>query len=190
MTHYENRTSNLSGERIRSDSQEVRLVVRAHPALPHGPVELKVLASEIGTIDDDKLHVVIVDVYRPDRTQPERIYLSRTDFDSLAKRGNMAAILASASAPRRGPQSAPANVAHVAAGAGKYADPAHAGTPHRGRVTDAEKEYVSEHLAEVNERLRSQGLREIDPNDPDMMRRYGLSPAPSHVQRSNSDSSD
>jgi hypothetical protein len=50
----------------------------------------------------------------------------------------------------------------------------HAGRPHRGRITDAEKEFVRTYLEEVNRRLRDRGEREIDPNDPDMKKRYGL----------------
>jgi hypothetical protein len=48
------------------------------------------------------------------------------------------------------------------------ASPEHAGEPHRGRTTEAEKEYVRTHLDEVNERLAAKGLRPIDPNDPRM----------------------
>jgi hypothetical protein len=33
---------------------------------------------------------------------------------------------------------------------------------------------VRTHLEEVNRRLRDHGEREIDPNDPDMKKRYGL----------------
>jgi transposase-like protein len=53
----------------------------------------------------------------------------------------------------------------------------HAGTcgePHRGRITDAEKELVRANLDKVNKRLRESGKREIDPKDPEMKQRYGL----------------
>jgi hypothetical protein len=55
-----------------------------------------------------------------------------------------------------------------------YASPEHAGEPHRGRITEAEKAYVREHLDEVNRRLRGKGMRTIDPADPTMRERYGL----------------
>src|SRR3712207_7701375 len=55
-----------------------------------------------------------------------------------------------------------------------FTSPEHAGEPHRGRITDAEKEYVRNNLAEVNRRLREKGMREIDPNDPEMAERYGV----------------
>ena len=56
-----------------------------------------------------------------------------------------------------------------------YASPEHAGNPHRGRVTEAEREYVRTHLGEVNARLQAQGLRTIDPADSKMQERYGVS---------------
>jgi hypothetical protein len=51
----------------------------------------------------------------------------------------------------------------------------HAGEPHRGRITEAEKQIVRENLDDVNRRLSQQGMRTIDPSDPDMQKRYGLS---------------
>jgi hypothetical protein len=56
-----------------------------------------------------------------------------------------------------------------------YSTLEHAGEPHRGRITEAEKQIVREHLAEVNQRLSKQDIRMIDPADPDLQKRYGLS---------------
>jgi hypothetical protein len=56
-----------------------------------------------------------------------------------------------------------------------YASPEHAGEPHRGRIADAEKERVRNNLEEVNARLARDGHRIIDPTDPEMAERYGLS---------------
>jgi hypothetical protein len=64
-----------------------------------------------------------------------------------------------------------------------FASPEHAGEPHRGRITDAEKEYVRNNLDEVNRRLRDKGMREIDPSDPEMAERYGLTPQPDIVEQ-------
>jgi hypothetical protein len=55
-----------------------------------------------------------------------------------------------------------------------YASPEHASEPHRGLISEAERAYVREHLEEVNARLREQGMREIDPDDPGMAERYGF----------------
>ena len=56
-----------------------------------------------------------------------------------------------------------------------YASLEHAGEPHRGRITEAEKQIVREHLDEMNQHLSQQGMRTIDPSDPEMQKRYGLS---------------
>jgi hypothetical protein len=55
-----------------------------------------------------------------------------------------------------------------------YATLEHAGEPHRGRLTEAEKELVRSNLDQINQRLRDSGMREIDPSDPTMRDRYGL----------------
>ena len=50
----------------------------------------------------------------------------------------------------------------------------HAGKPHKGKVTDAEKRLVRDHLDEINQRLAGQGMRTISLADPDHIERYGL----------------
>ena len=60
-----------------------------------------------------------------------------------------------------------------------WASPERAGEPHRGTISEAEKEYVRNNLAEVNARLQANDQREIDPNDPEIAERYGLVPPPS-----------
>jgi hypothetical protein len=65
----------------------------------------------------------------------------------------------------------------VAAGRGgrvNYATIEHAGEPHKGKTTDAEKQLVREHLDEINERLAANGLRTISLTDPEHVERYGL----------------
>jgi hypothetical protein len=55
-----------------------------------------------------------------------------------------------------------------------YATLEHAGTPHKGKTTDAEKQLVRDHLDEINERLAAQGARTISLDDPDHVERCGL----------------
>jgi Lsr2 len=55
-----------------------------------------------------------------------------------------------------------------------YSSPEHAGSLHRGRVTEAEAAYVREHFDEVNARLSSEGSRTLDRSDPKTKERYGL----------------
>jgi hypothetical protein len=55
-----------------------------------------------------------------------------------------------------------------------YSSPEHAGSPHRGRVTEAEAAYVREHFDEVNKRLSREGKPMLDPSDEKTRKRYGL----------------
>jgi hypothetical protein len=55
-----------------------------------------------------------------------------------------------------------------------YSSPEYAGLPHRGRVPEAEKEYVRNNLEAVNDKRRAQGHDPIDPSDPRQAERYGL----------------
>lgn len=55
-----------------------------------------------------------------------------------------------------------------------YATLEHAGEPHRGTISEAEKAIVRDNLEEVNRRLEEKGMRLIDPNDPEMAQRYRL----------------
>jgi len=164
--------SDLSHELILDDDQLARLVVQEHPALANGPVQIEALASEVKTIEDDRLNVVVVDLYLPGQDEPERVYLDVKLFDALASDGDMANVLASAAAlkrTRRGSVSSRPAGERV-----NYASSEHAGAPHRGRTTEEEKEYVRDHFDEVNERLRAQGHRIIDLRDAELVERYGL----------------
>jgi hypothetical protein len=65
-----------------------------------------------------------------------------------------------------------------------YASPEYAGLPHRGRITNAEKEYVRNNLDEVNKRRERAGHDPIDPADPRMAAKYGLTaPEPDAVEQ-------
>ena len=101
--------------------------------------------------------------------------------DSLAQDRDMKTVLLSAITAeheRQGQTQAPRRPRRGGGGGrGKvdYSSPEHAGEPHRGRITEAEKAYVREHLDQVNRRLRGKGMRTIDPADPTMGERYGVS---------------
>ena len=55
-----------------------------------------------------------------------------------------------------------------------YGTAAHAGKPHKGRITEAEKQLVREHFDEINDRLVAEGLRTISLVDREDVGRYGL----------------
>jgi hypothetical protein len=55
-----------------------------------------------------------------------------------------------------------------------YSTLEHAGKPHRGKTTDAEKDTVRQNLAAINERLKADGMRTIDLADAEHVAWYGL----------------
>jgi hypothetical protein len=100
------------------------------------------------------------------------VVLDVAEFDKLATDKPMSEILATARPTRRASRSATAAASRE--DRTNYATIEHAGKPHKGKTTDAEKRLVREHLDEINERLAAQNLRTISLTDPDHVERYGL----------------
>ena len=93
-------------------------------------------------------------------------------FDKLATENPMDQLLIAARPVRRSPRT-PVN----GGSRGErldYSTLEHAGKPHKGKVTDAEKQLVRDHLDEINQRLAGQGIRTISLADADHIERYGL----------------
>jgi hypothetical protein len=93
-------------------------------------------------------------------------------FDKLATQSSMAELLTAARPVRRSTRAS-------SGGSSRgdrldYATREHAGKPHKGKITDTEKQLVRDHLDEINERLAGQGLRVISLSDPEHVERYGL----------------
>ncbi len=174
------KVSDLTGEIIANEADLARLVVEGYGELQGVPITLDVLPSEVeGEIPEDG-DLVVLSYYPPGATAGRRFFMERTDFEKLSHTGDMTQVLASA---RRAQalEAAPLRRGRKRAQAGQtekidYASPEHAGEPHRGRATEAEKEYVRAHLSEVNARLARDGRRSIDPTDAKMAKRYGLEP--------------
>jgi hypothetical protein len=166
------RFSDLSGQLIIDDEAPARIVVSEHPGLPDGPVEIEALTAEATDIEKTGGQAALIDLYFPGDEQPRRVVLAVAEFDRLATDRPMSEILATARPARRSSCSG-------AAGASRedrtnYATIEHAGKPHKGKTTDAEKRLVREHLDEINERLAAQNLRTISLADPEHVERYGL----------------
>lgn len=165
------RFSDLSEKLITDDGDLVRVVVRQHPELDGQAVEFEGHRDELAPIMGESLQVTEVELYFPGEEEPQRLVVATDVFDKLATTRTMAELLIA---------SAPAKRAPSVRGAAPrkerldYATLEHAGKPHRGAVTDAERQLVREHLAEVNKRLAADGMRTIDPADPDHAERYGL----------------
>jgi hypothetical protein len=165
------RFSDLSGELITRDDALARIVIHEHPELGDSPVEIEGLADEAAAIEKAALRVAVVDLYLPGEDEPRRVAMEAAAFDELATDRPMSELLLTArpARPARRAKSAAAGPRGV-----NYDTLEHAGEPHKGRITEAERELVRDHLDAINDRLAAQGLRTIDPADPEHVARYGL----------------
>jgi len=165
------RFSDLSGQLIMQDDSLARIVVHEHPELGDGPVEIEALADEAKAIEHGAVPIAIVDVYLPGDDEPRRLAIEAAEFDKLAAERPMSELLAAARPARRAVRAA-------ANGSSRdrtdYATTEHAGKPHKGKTTDAEKRLVHDHLDEINQRLAADGMRTISLADPEHVERYGL----------------
>lgn len=160
--------SDFSGKVLRTADEVVRIVVLEHPDLVAGPVRLEAEPVEVESIDDAALDVAVVEIYDgPDDDQPRRVALTASEFDALATDIPMAQLLRTAERVRPAKSSRKTERPD-------YACLEHAGKPHRGRVTEEEARLVRDHLDEVNKRLADEGIRQIDPTDPEQATRYGF----------------
>ena len=174
--------SDLTGAEA-DEAKMAKLTIRRHPGVEGLPVTLEALPEELSGLDSEH-EVVEYDLQLPDADRPQRLVAPLADFQKLVVQDVLTrAVIAQAEqraqgeAPRRRGRSAKGAGSRRTAGEGKinYATLEHAGEPHRGRLTEEEKRIVREHFDEVNKRLSDKGLRMIDPADPKMKERYGLS---------------
>ena len=172
--------SDISGQE--ADEQTLgRLVIHEHPEYADLPVTLEVLPKEVESLQGAS-RFVTVEWIAPGARRGERMTVSLDDFNLLAGPGVMESAVQDAlitkhrSRPRSGGPTAGSSAGAGRSGRGKvnYATLEHAGEPHRGRITEAEKELVRKNLDQINKRLRDAGQREIDPGDQAMRDRYEL----------------
>jgi hypothetical protein len=176
------KVSDLTGKQFEPDEQVARIVVEEHPDFEES-ITLEVKPEDV----EGKLPVeqdfVAISYYLHEEPEPRRFLMSRAEFDNLFENANSDEVLKHALAVQqegqqrtRGRRKGGRRQAAQARERIDYSSPEHAGEPHPGRITEAEKEYVRNNLAQVNERLRAQDKRTIDPSDPMMAERYGLTP--------------
>ena len=165
------RFSDLSGQLIMHDDALARIVVHEHPELGDGPVEIEALTEEAEAMEEAALRVAVIDLYLADDIEPRRIVMEAEAFDKLATQSSMAELLTAARPVRR---STRASASGTRGDRLDYATREHAGKPHKGKITDTEKQLVHDHLDEINERLAAQGLRTISLTDADHVERYDL----------------
>jgi hypothetical protein len=165
------RFSDLTNQVIEDDAV-ARIVVEQHPALENGPVEIEAAQDEIKHVLGTSLDVVSLRIFMGNGSEPQTVTMDIAAFNKLADGMDMADVIRRAQPaypPRRQTRPAP-----VAADKVDYTTLDHAGKPHRGKTTDAEKEIVRNNLDKINERLERDGLRVIRLDDPEMVARYGL----------------
>ena len=166
------RFSDLTNKIIEDDAV-VRIVVEQHPALENGPVEIEAARDEVEPIRKGALSLVSLKLYQGDGSEPETITMEVEEFNNLAGGMDMAEVIR-----RAGPAYPPRKQARpILAPAGDkldYSTLEHAGKPHRGKTTDAEKETVRNNLSTINERLKKDGIRTIDLDNAEHLARYGL----------------
>jgi hypothetical protein len=166
------RFSDLSGQLITHDESLARVVVHEHPDLVDGPVEIEALTEEADAMQQSALRVAVIDLYLPDDSEPRRLVVEADAFDKLATENPMEQLLIAARPARRSTKTS-------ANGSSRgdrldYGTLEHAGKPHKGKVTDAEKDLIRDHLDDINLRLTQQGIRTISISDPEQVERYGL----------------
>jgi hypothetical protein len=179
------RISDISGESVEDESQLTRLIIE-HPDYKD-PVSLEVLPEEVEGELPVEQEVVIVTYFYPRTSEGQKYALTPQQLTDLFQGQHVAEVLERVTTAQkeerhrqeqesrgrgRGRRQATERKERV-----NYASPEHAGEPHRGTISDAEKQYGREHLEEVNARLAANDQRQIDPNDPQMAARYGFSTA-------------
>jgi hypothetical protein len=167
------RFSDLTNKIIEDNGEVARIVVEQHPALENGPVEIEVSHGEVELIQKGALSVVSLKIFMGDGSAPEPVTMEIEAFNKLAGDMDMTDVIHRAQPAY--PQRKQAKLAPVSTGDKlDYASLEHAGKPHRGKTTDAEKETVRNNLNKINERLERDGLRTIRLDDAEMVARYGL----------------
>jgi hypothetical protein len=153
-------------------------VVLEYPGVS-GPVTLEVRPEEVSRLESAK-SFVRAEYYGPGERRPRQFTVAAEDFDALAPDCDMQGLLERVLIETAAERSRGAGGGRQPSCGGRrggrknYATLEHAGSPHRGRITEAEKELVRNNLEQINRRLHDTGEREIDPNDPTMRERYGL----------------
>ena len=174
------KVSDLTGTEIGGKENLARLVVEEHPELSES-VTLEVLPEEVEAAIPEEQNYVRVSYFPPTESggAPRSFVMSLEDFNALSQEdmrdvlNNALAAQAEQEEQRRGRRRR-RQVAGERRQRIDYTSPEHAGMQHRGRITDAEKEYVRNNLDEVNQRRERAGHDPIDPTDPKMAEKYGL----------------
>ncbi len=173
------RVSDLDGSVIQNPEDATKLIVEHHPSFPDETIALDVLPAQVEGYLADSDEYVALAYFSPGEDNPRRFLLPLTEFNGLFEQGDAEAVLRDVLTSQQEEQKPRRRRKSKADRQDRrekidYSSPEHAGMPHRGTISEAEKAYVREHLEEVNNRRHEQGIEIIDPTDPVMRQRYGL----------------
>lgn len=117
-------------------------------------------------------HVTIVVTQHPELTSPRELDLTVDELAGLVD----TAVLMDAARVGSDAFAKPSRTRRRTSGTSTaridYTSPEWAGVIHRGRVTEAEAEWVRENLKAANANRKREGQPEIDPEDPAEIKRY------------------
>ena len=170
--------SDLSGQLVENPDELATVTVVEHPDLDE-PVRIDALPGELEGLGKMAIKAVMLDVQLPQEEEPTRYVVTTANFAKLATERAMTEVLDGAErvVMRRGR----GNGGNAGTEARDHNTLEWAGTPHKGKTSPEEARLVRENLAAINERLAAQGLRTIDPGNPEHARRYGFdAPIPSN----------
>jgi len=173
----------LDGKPIDNPNDATKLLIEHHPSFPDETIELDVLPAQVeGYLADTEEYVALA-YFFPGEDTPQRFLMPVDEFNGLFEQGNAESVLRDVLATQQEEQKSRRGRRKKADGQQRreridYSSPEYAGLPHRGTISEAEKAYVREHLEEVNNRRREQGIEIIDPTDLVMQQRYGLADTP------------
>ena len=174
----------MNTELLRNSPNIYTVLMVEHPDFAE-PIGLDLSLDEVQSqLSEQQSRFVVVSLEEADNPNPQRYVQPVEEFDNLFQSIDSTTALQRALGIQQREQR---GRGRRRSGGGRrqgaqrrsridYASPEHAGEDHPGRISMAERAYVRDHLDEVNERLRQQGQREIDPTDPELAERYGLQP--------------
>jgi hypothetical protein len=157
---------------VQNPEELAQITIVDHPEVTDGPVRIEALPGELETLGKMAIKAVTIEVKLPDEEEPTRHVVTTANFAKLATDKPMAEVLEGAERVifKRGR-------GNGGTGNGEARDHNSlewAGTPHKGKTSPEEARLVRENLETVNARLVAQGLRPVDPGNPEHARRYGF----------------
>ncbi|MFC8008970.1 hypothetical protein [Streptomyces cinereoruber] len=168
------RFSDLSGKHIENDEDVVRIVITQHPDVEEGTaVEIEALADELKDVDDKSESMVAFDMWFPGEEEPEQVIMELDEFNKLAADSPMNEVIKGGRRINRNGAASQSRPASTQAKV-NYATLEHAGKPKKGKTSEEEKQIVRDNFDAINERLKADGMRVIELDNPDHVARYGL----------------